>query len=107
MPGHVVSYVSASARCLSLQAGFMHVAATYSHQYISDRFLPDKAIDLIDEAGSRVRLKHAALPEEAREVEKELRKIQVCPSLVAWPSPLAAMICCFQIDFRISVFEVL
>jgi ATP-dependent Clp protease ATP-binding subunit ClpA len=51
-------------------------AATYSHQYISDRFLPDKAIDLIDEAGSRVRLRHAQLPEEAREVEKELRQIQ-------------------------------
>lgn len=51
-------------------------AANYSHQYISDRFLPDKAIDLIDEAGSRVRLRHAQLPEEAREVEKELRKIQ-------------------------------
>jgi ATP-dependent Clp protease ATP-binding subunit ClpC len=54
----------------------LQAAATYSHQYISDRFLPDKAIDLIDEAGSRVRLRHAALPEEAREVEKELRKIQ-------------------------------
>ncbi|KAL9991649.1 ATP-dependent Clp protease ATP-binding subunit ClpA CD4B [Helianthus debilis subsp. tardiflorus] len=34
-------------------------AAELSHQYISDRFLPDKAIDLIDEAGSRVRLRHA------------------------------------------------
>ncbi|CAN1318038.1 Chaperone protein ClpC, chloroplastic [Linum perenne] len=34
-------------------------AAQLSHQYISDRFLPDKAIDLIDEAGSRVRLRHA------------------------------------------------
>ncbi|KAJ0495663.1 putative clpA/ClpB, AAA lid domain-containing protein [Helianthus annuus] len=41
----------------------------------SDRFLPDKAIDLIDEAGSRVRLRHAQLPEEARELEKELRQI--------------------------------
>ncbi|XP_019160509.1 PREDICTED: ATP-dependent Clp protease ATP-binding subunit ClpA homolog CD4A, chloroplastic-like isoform X1 [Ipomoea nil] len=50
-------------------------AAELSHQYISDRFLPDKAIDLIDEAGSRVRLQHAQLPEEARELEKELRKI--------------------------------
>jgi ATP-dependent Clp protease ATP-binding subunit ClpC len=54
----------------------LQAAATYSHQYISDRFLPDKAIDLIDEAGSRVRLRHAQLPEAAREVEKELRKIQ-------------------------------
>ncbi|WJX53841.1 hypothetical protein P8452_39792 [Trifolium repens] len=50
-------------------------AAELSHQYISDRFLPDKAIDLIDEAGSRVRLQHAQLPEEARGLEKELRLI--------------------------------
>ncbi|EYU21822.1 hypothetical protein ABFS82_09G076700 [Erythranthe guttata] len=50
-------------------------AAQLAHQYISDRFLPDKAIDLIDEAGSRVRLRHAQLPEEARELEKELRQI--------------------------------
>ncbi|KAI6675764.1 hypothetical protein NL676_003670 [Syzygium grande] len=50
-------------------------AAHLSYQYISDRFLPDKAIDLIDEAGSRVRLRHAQLPEEARELEKELRQI--------------------------------
>ncbi|TQD82670.1 hypothetical protein C1H46_031783 [Malus baccata] len=50
-------------------------AAQLSYQYISDRFLPDKAIDLIDEAGSRVRLRHAQLPEEARELEKELRAI--------------------------------
>uniref|UniRef100_A0A803NVJ8 Uncharacterized protein n=1 Tax=Cannabis sativa TaxID=3483 RepID=A0A803NVJ8_CANSA len=50
-------------------------AARLSYQYISDRFLPDKAIDLIDEAGSRVRLRHAQLPEEARELEKELRQI--------------------------------
>jgi len=50
-------------------------AAKLSYQYISDRFLPDKAIDLIDEAGSRVRLRHAQLPEEARELDKELRQI--------------------------------
>ncbi|WMV57765.1 hypothetical protein MTR67_051150 [Solanum verrucosum] len=50
-------------------------AAQLSYQYISDRFLPDKAIDLIDEAGSRVRLRHAQLPEEAKELEKELRQI--------------------------------
>ncbi|KAF5957257.1 hypothetical protein HYC85_004482 [Camellia sinensis] len=50
-------------------------AAQLSYQYISDRFLPDKAIDLIDEAGSRVRLRHAQLPEEAKELDKELRQI--------------------------------
>jgi hypothetical protein len=51
----------------------LSAAAKLAHQYISDRFLPDKAIDLIDEAGSRVRLRHAALPEEARELDKELK----------------------------------
>ena len=50
-------------------------AAQLSYQYISDRFLPDKAIDLIDEAGSRVRLRHAQLPEAARDLDKELRQI--------------------------------
>jgi ATP-dependent Clp protease ATP-binding subunit ClpA len=54
-------------------------AAKYSSQYISDRFLPDKAIDLIDEAGSRVRLRHIQLPEEARDLDKELKQvIKVC-----------------------------
>lgn len=50
-------------------------AAKFADQYISDRFLPDKAIDLIDEAGSRVRLLNSQLPPAARELDKELRKI--------------------------------
>ncbi|XP_057538551.1 chaperone protein ClpC1, chloroplastic-like [Amaranthus tricolor] len=50
-------------------------AVELSSQYISDRFLPDKAIDLIDEAGSRVRLCHAAHPEEVRELEKQVMQI--------------------------------
>ena len=50
-------------------------SAKFSSQYISDRFLPDKAIDLIDEAGSRVRLANAALPEEAKELDKELKAL--------------------------------
>jgi ATP-dependent Clp protease ATP-binding subunit ClpC len=51
-------------------------AATLGDRYISDRFLPDKAIDLIDEAGSRVRLMNSKLPPEAKEVDKELRTVQ-------------------------------
>ncbi|KAM0821795.1 hypothetical protein ACQ4PT_071942 [Festuca glaucescens] len=50
-------------------------AAQLSYQYISDRFLPDKAIDLIDEAGSLVRLRHAKLPEEAKDLDKKLKEI--------------------------------
>ena len=51
-------------------------AATLGDRYISDRFLPDKAIDLIDEAGSRVRLLNSKLPPEAKKVDKELRAVQ-------------------------------
>jgi ATP-dependent Clp protease ATP-binding subunit ClpC len=51
-------------------------AATLGDRYISDRFLPDKAIDLIDEAGSRVRLLNSKLPPAAKEVDKELRLVQ-------------------------------
>ena len=54
----------------------LEAAATLGDRYISDRFLPDKAIDLIDEAGSRVRLLNSKLPPEAKEVDKELRGIQ-------------------------------
>ncbi len=54
----------------------LKAAATLGDRYISDRFLPDKAIDLIDEAGSRVRLLNSKLPPAAKEVDKELRKIQ-------------------------------
>ncbi|KAF7043794.1 hypothetical protein CFC21_053105 [Triticum aestivum] len=50
-------------------------AAQLSYQYISDRFLPDKAIDLVDEAGSLVRLRHAKLPDEAKDLDKKLKEI--------------------------------
>ncbi len=51
-------------------------AATLGDRYISDRFLPDKAIDLVDEAGSRVRLMNSKLPPAAKEVDRELRAVQ-------------------------------
>ena len=50
-------------------------AAKFADQYIADRFLPDKAIDLIDEAGSRVRLMNSQLPTAAKELDAELREI--------------------------------
>lgn len=51
-------------------------AATLGDRYISDRFLPDKAIDLIDEAGSRVRLLNSKLPPAAKDVDRQLRNVQ-------------------------------
>jgi len=46
-----------------------------SDRYITERFLPDKAIDLIDEASSRVRLQASSLPPEGKEIEKELKMV--------------------------------
>ena len=61
---------------LKLSGAALDAAATLGDRYISDRFLPDKAIDLIDEAGSRVRLLNSKLPPAAKEVDKELRAVQ-------------------------------
>ncbi len=54
----------------------LEAAARLSARYISDRFLPDKAVDLMDEAASRVRLQSTSLPPEIREVETEIRKVK-------------------------------
>ncbi|HEY4002180.1 MAG TPA: ATP-dependent Clp protease ATP-binding subunit [Candidatus Xenobia bacterium] len=51
-------------------------AARLADRYISDRFLPDKAIDVMDEAASRVRLQATLPPPELRDVETELRKVR-------------------------------
>ncbi len=53
----------------------LEAAAKLSDRYISDRYLPDKAIDLMDEAGSRVRLINSQLPAAAKELDKELRQV--------------------------------
>jgi len=51
-------------------------ASKLSAQYIADRYLPDKAIDLMDEAGSRVRLLRSKLPPEAKELEKQMIQVR-------------------------------
>jgi len=50
-------------------------SVSHSNRYIPDRFLPDKAIDLIDEAGARVKLRQTSLPEEITEVQKRIKFI--------------------------------
>src|SRR6202165_1302943 len=52
----------------------VHAAATLSDRYVSDRALPDKAIDLIDEASARVRMKLTTTPDELKDLQKEIRK---------------------------------
>lgn len=52
-------------------------AATLSNRYITDRFLPDKAIDLIDEAASRLRIEIDSLPQEIDELEREILQLEI------------------------------
>ncbi|MBN2030345.1 ATP-dependent chaperone ClpB [bacterium] len=52
-------------------------AALLSHRYISDRFLPDKAIDLIDEAASKLRIEIDSRPEELDEVERRIKQLEI------------------------------
>jgi ATP-dependent Clp protease ATP-binding subunit ClpB len=52
-------------------------AATLSHRYVTGRFLPDKAIDLIDEAGSRLRIEIDSMPTELDEVERQIKRLEI------------------------------
>src|SRR5215213_1194328 len=52
-------------------------AATLSHRYIADRFLPDKAIDLVDEAASRVSIEKTSVPTEIDEVERRVTQLEI------------------------------
>ena len=54
----------------------IEAAATLSDRYITDRFLPDKAIDLIDEAGSKVRLRSYTIPPNLKELEQNLEEVR-------------------------------
>jgi len=60
-----------------IQDAALVAAATLSHRYISDRFLPDKAIDLIDEAASRLRIEIDSMPVEIDEVERRIMQLEI------------------------------
>lgn len=60
-----------------IQDSALIAASTLSHRYIADRFLPDKAIDLIDEAGSRLRMEIDSMPTELDEILRKIRQIEI------------------------------
>jgi ATP-dependent Clp protease ATP-binding subunit ClpB len=60
-----------------IQDSALVAAAMLSHRYIPDRFLPDKAIDLIDEAASKLRIEIDSMPSEIDELERRLRQLEV------------------------------
>ena len=57
--------------------GAIIAAAQLSHRYITDRFLPDKAIDLIDEAASKLRIEIDSLPEELDSIERKIQQLEI------------------------------
>ncbi len=62
---------------VTIQDSALIAAATLSDRYIADRFLPDKAIDLIDESASRVRIEIDSVPEEIDEVERRILQLEI------------------------------
>lgn len=57
--------------------GALVAAATYSNRYITDRFLPDKAIDLVDEAASALRLQQESKPDAIQELDRQIMTLQI------------------------------
>ena len=57
--------------------GALVAAATLSNRYITDRFLPDKAIDLMDEAASRLRMQVDSKPEELDELDRRVMQLKI------------------------------
>ncbi len=78
---HTIAILSGVKSCyeeyhnVSYTPGSIEIAASMAHRYITERFLPDKAIDLIDEAGARKRIKHSVRPDEIQELEEEIEKL--------------------------------
>jgi ATP-dependent Clp protease ATP-binding subunit ClpB len=60
-----------------IQDGALVAAAQLSHRYISDRFLPDKAIDLMDEAAAKLRTEMESMPEELEQLERRLMQLEI------------------------------
>ncbi len=60
-----------------IQDAAIVAAAELSHRYISDRFLPDKAIDLIDESAARLRIEIDSMPEDLDQMERQIRQLEI------------------------------
>src|SRR6266446_2972031 len=62
---------------VKIKDGALVAAAVLSHRYIGDRFLPDKAIDLVDEAAARIRMQIDSMPQEIDEIERRVMQLQI------------------------------
>src|SRR5271170_4646685 len=62
---------------IRIQDAALVAAATLSHRYIADRFLPDKAVDLMDEAASRLRMELDSMPTEVDKLERQIMQLEI------------------------------
>ena len=62
---------------IRIQDSALVAAATLSHRYITDRFLPDKAVDLMDEAASRLRMELDSMPTEVDKLERQIMQLEI------------------------------
>ena len=62
---------------IRIQDAALVAAATLSHRYITDRFLPDKAVDLMDEAASRLRMELDSMPTEIDQLERQIMQLEI------------------------------
>jgi ATP-dependent Clp protease ATP-binding subunit ClpB len=62
---------------IRIQDAALVAAVTLSHRYISGRFLPDKAVDLMDEAASRLRMELDSMPAEIDQLERRIRQLEI------------------------------
>src|SRR5207253_27001 len=75
--GEIICFIDEVHHKVKIKDSALVAAAVLSHRYISDRFLPDKAIDLIDEAASRLRIEIDSLPHEIDEIERRIMQIGI------------------------------
>src|ERR1700694_346014 len=80
-------------------------AATLSHRYISDRFLPDKAIDLIDESAARLRIALTSMPQEIDELQRRMTQLQIEKQALSREKDQASRQRLAQIDSEISELQ--
>lgn len=73
-----------------IQDDALIAAVTLSHRYISDRFLPDKAIDLMDEAAAKLRMERDSQPEQLDEISRRLRQLEIEREAIRREAEMAA-----------------
>ncbi len=87
---------------IKIQDDALIAAATLSHRYITDRFLPDKAIDLMDEAASKLRIEIDSVPEEIDEVERKIMQLEIERQAVKRDDDVSAKVTLEKLDAQLA-----